>query len=88
MGRNPAAIRADVALAGEALGRGLETLRRRGWIAPLLVAAGAVVVLVSARRGHPVGEVARTSKTALDTTLAVAAALAAWERYRRQTRAA
>jgi hypothetical protein len=79
MGRDPLAIREDVALAGRALTDAVEGLRRRGWL-PFLTLGAALVVGMLLRR-RPVRELAGRSRNVVNRTLQIAGTLAAIERY-------
>jgi hypothetical protein len=83
MGRDPFAIREDIALAGRALSDGLDALRRRGWL-PVLTLGAALAAGYLLRR-RPMHEVADRSRDVVNRALQVAATLAAIERFRERS---
>jgi membrane protein len=70
----------DVAVAGEAVSRWVERARRRGWGPVAFLGAGVVSGWLLRRR--PVAEMASAGNRVLGVALQVAAAIAAFERFR------
>jgi len=84
MGRTATEIQHDVVLAGRFLIDAFQTVRRRGWLPWISVAA--LVLAGVLLRKRPVADLAERAASAADRALQVAGALAAIERFREVTR--
>jgi membrane protein len=73
-------IEDDFEVAGRVVARGLDTVRREGWLPSLVLAAAAILPFLISRR--PVKEIAGTSADVVKTGIQVAGAVAAVERLR------
>ena len=83
MGRTATEVRNDVALAGRLLVDTFDTVRRRGWLPWVPVAAAVLAAIVLRRR--PIEDVAQRAGRTAERALQVAGALAAIERFRALT---
>jgi membrane protein len=70
----------DFQVAGRVVARGLDTVRREGWLPSLVLAAAALLPFLISRR--PMREIAGTSADVVKTGIQVAGAVAAVERLR------
>jgi membrane protein len=82
--RGLAAVDDDLAVASRVVARGLDTVRREGWLPSLVLIGAAILPFVVSRR--PAKEIAGTGAEVVKTGLQVAGAVAALERLRRDGR--
>jgi membrane protein len=75
-----AAVDDDLAVASRVVARGLDTVRREGWLPSLVLVVAATLPFLVSRR--PAKEIAGTSAEVVKTGLRVAGAVAALERLR------
>jgi membrane protein len=77
---SPVRIEHDLEVASRLVARGLDTVRREGWLPSLVLAAAAILPFLVSRR--PMKEIAGTGAEVVKTGIQVAGAVAAIERLR------